>query len=79
MSTETVVFRVEGMHCGSCSMLIDDTLEDLPGVSHSHTELKPARATVTLNTNSTGPQQVIDAVAALGYTMTVQPQSTERR
>ena len=73
MSTETVVFRVEGMHCGSCSMLIDDTLEDLPGVSHSHTEVKAARSTVTLNTTRTGPQQVIDAIAALGYTMTVQP------
>jgi copper chaperone len=73
MSTETVEFRVEGMHCGSCSMLIDDTLEDLPGVKHSHTELKAARSTVTMDTNSTGTQQIIDAVAALGYTMTVQP------
>ena len=43
MPTSTHVFRVEGMHCGSCPLLIDDTLEDLPGVSRSHTELKAAR------------------------------------
>jgi len=70
MSIETVVFRVEGMHCGSCSMLIDDTLEDLPGVSDSLTEFKAARSTVKLDTDRTGPRQVIDAIAALGYTMT---------
>jgi copper chaperone CopZ len=73
MSTETVVFRVEGMHCGSCSMLIDDTLEDVPGVSDSHTEFKAARSTVTLDTTRTDAQQVIDAIAAVGYTMTPQP------
>jgi copper chaperone CopZ len=54
-------------------MLIDDTLEDLPGVSDSHTEFKAARATVTLDTTRTDPQQVIDAITALGYTMTPQP------
>jgi copper chaperone len=72
MSTETVEFRVEGMHCGSCSMLIDDTLEDLPGVKYSHTELKAARSTVTLDNTLTDAKQVIDAITTLGYTMTVQ-------
>ncbi len=32
MATATYTFRVEGMHCGSCALLIDDALEDLPGV-----------------------------------------------
>jgi copper chaperone len=44
MPTSTHVLRIDGMHCGSCSMLIDDTVEDLPGVSRSHTELKAARS-----------------------------------
>ena len=43
MPTSTHVFRIHGMHCGSCSLLIDDTLEDLPGVSRSQAELKAGR------------------------------------
>jgi copper chaperone len=70
MSTGTYVFRVEGMHCGSCSLLIDDTLEDLPGVSHAQTEFKAARSTVTLDTTRTDPQQIIDIIADLGYNAT---------
>jgi len=73
MSTSTHVFRVEGMHCGSCPLLIDDTLEDLPGVSRSHTELKAGRSTVTLDATRTDLQQVIDTITGLGYSVAVQP------
>ena len=60
------------MHCGSCSLLIDDTLEDLPGVSRSHTELKAGRSTLQLDTALTDAQQVIDTIIDLGYTAAVQ-------
>ena len=73
MATSTHVFRVEGMHCGSCSLLIDDTLEDLPGVSRSHTEFKAGRSTVTLDATRTDLQQVIDTITGLGYSVAVQP------
>jgi len=59
------------MHCGSCPLLIDDTLEDLPGVSRSHTELKAARSTVWLDTTHTDAQQVIETITGLGYTVSV--------
>ena len=72
MPTSTHVFRIDGMHCGSCPLLIDDTLEDLPGVSRSHTELKAGRSTVQLDTAVTDAQQVIDTITGLGYTAAVQ-------
>jgi copper chaperone CopZ len=72
MPTSTHVFRIGGMHCGSCTLLIDDTLEDLPGVSRSQTELKAGRSTVWLDTAHTDSQQVIDAITGLGYTATAQ-------
>jgi copper chaperone len=68
MPTTTYVFRVDGMHCASCSLLIDDALEDLPGVSRSHTELKAGRSTVQLDTTLTDPRHVIDTITGLGYT-----------
>lgn len=72
MSHSTHVFHVEGMHCGSCSLLIDDTLHDLPGVSQSHTDLKSRQSTVQLDTTRTDPQHVIDAITGLGYTASAQ-------
>jgi copper chaperone len=68
MPTSTHIFRVDGMHCASCSLLIDDAIEDLPGVSRSHTELKAGRSTVQLDTTLTDPRQVIDTITGLGYT-----------
>ncbi|OKH80774.1 heavy metal transporter [Mycobacterium sp. ST-F2] len=69
----THVFSVSGMHCASCSLLIDDALEDLPGVQDAHTDLKANRATVQLDTTLTTAQQVIDTITNLGYTATPQP------
>jgi copper chaperone len=59
------------MHCGSCPLLIDDTLEDLPGVSRSHIELKAARSTVWLDISHTNPRQIIETITGLGYTASV--------
>lgn len=70
MTTSTYVFHVTGMHCASCSLLIDDTLEDLPGVSRSQTDLKAGRSTVHLDSTLTDPQQVITTITDLGYTAT---------
>ncbi|CRK56789.1 Heavy metal transport/detoxification protein [Alloactinosynnema sp. L-07] len=40
-TTTTHVFRIEGMRCGSCALLIDDTLDDLPGVHSVQTTIRP--------------------------------------
>lgn len=69
----THVFSVSGMHCASCSLLIDDALEDLPGVQDTRTDLRAKRTTVQLDTTLTTPQQVIDTITDLGYTVTTQP------
>jgi len=65
--TTTHEFRVEGMHCGSCALLVDDTLEDLPGVSGAQTSVKQSRSTVELDLTQCGPDEVIAAIAELGY------------
>ncbi|MEV8511463.1 heavy-metal-associated domain-containing protein [Dactylosporangium sp. NPDC051484] len=65
-TTATITFRVEGMHCGSCGLLIDDTLEDLPGVSASTTNVRTGHTTVTLDPARVAPEQVITAIGQLG-------------
>jgi len=66
-------FRVEGMHCGSCALLIDDTLADLPGVEDAQTSMKHALSTVELDVSRTTPQDVIEAIAELGYRASTVP------
>lgn len=67
MATTTHVFRVEGMHCGSCALLIDDTLEDLPGVHATQTTMKQGRSTVELDASQCSLEDVIAAIEQLGY------------
>lgn len=73
MSATSHVFCVEGMHCGSCALLIDDALQDLPGVRSTQTEVKAGRSTVELDMDHTSPEDVINAIAELGYRASLQP------
>jgi copper chaperone len=68
MADTVYVFTVSGMHCGSCGLLIDDTLEDLPGVSASRTDVKQARTTVYVDPTRCAIDDVIGAIAVAGYT-----------
>ncbi|MBL7502467.1 heavy-metal-associated domain-containing protein [Frankia sp. CNm7] len=67
MSATTHTFRVEGMHCASCALLIDDALEDLPGVRGTQTTLKQGRTTVDLDLSRNSPQDVVKVIEELGY------------
>lgn len=67
----THVFRINGMHCGSCALLIDDALEDLAGVRDTQTSMKTGRSVVDLDTSVTTPTDVITAITGLGYTAEV--------
>lgn len=63
----TLTVGVDGMHCGSCALLIDDALGDLPGVAGSRTSVKDRRSTVELDTELSSPDEVVAAITELGY------------
>jgi len=67
MSTEFVL-SVQGMHCASCGLLIDETLEDLPGVDGSSTSVRAATTTVRVDPEACDPGTLIAEIAMLGYT-----------
>ncbi|ADU09693.1 cation transporter [Micromonospora aurantiaca] len=60
-------FSVTGMHCTSCGLLIDETLEDLPGVTRSQTSVRAGRTVVDLDEALCAPAQVAAAITAVGY------------
>jgi copper chaperone CopZ len=63
-------FRVEGMHCTSCSLLIDETLEDLDGVHRSTTKLRKRRTVVEFDPATCATERIVAAIAEAGYSAT---------
>ncbi len=41
-------YRITGMHCASCGLLVDDTLEDIPGIASSSTDARSGSAVIDL-------------------------------
>ena len=65
-----LVLDIEGMHCGSCGLTIDDAVEEIPEVSRSTTSFKARTTEAVLVGGADRDQtahQVLDAVAAAGY------------
>jgi copper chaperone len=58
---------VTGMHCASCSILIDESLEELPGVVSSSTDLRRETTTVEYDPTQTSLTTITDEIAKLGY------------
>ena len=57
---------VTGMHCGSCGMLIDEVMEDVPGERSSATDVKAGRTTVE-HDDTVDAAAMVAAVAEAGY------------
>jgi copper chaperone CopZ len=65
---QTAVLTVEGMHCQSCVLLIEETLVEDLGVASASVDLASARATVTYDPARFTVSDLCDAVVAAGYT-----------
>ena len=70
--TITRTYVVEGMHCASCGMLIDDALADLDGVLTSTTSFRTGTAVVEVQPGRVETAAVIAAVGEAGYTARLQ-------
>jgi len=65
-----LVVAVGGMHCASCGLLVDEVVEELPGVASATTDVRAGRTVVrpTVDGGATlDPAQVVDAIRDLGY------------
>ena len=67
MTETTQRYRVSGMHCSSCSMLVDMTLEELDGVESAKTDHASGESIVTYDSEVVGPDALVQAVRRVGY------------
>jgi copper chaperone CopZ len=66
----TIELDVTGMHCGSCSALIEESLGELPAVKAASVDLDSARAVVTYDPSRLDADGLCAVVAEVGYSAT---------
>jgi len=68
MATVTRRFTTGGMHCRSCSMLIEMDVGDLPGVVSVSSDHAGGVTEVTYDEAALGPEDIVHAITKAGYT-----------
>ena len=58
---------VEGMHCGSCVALIEETLNEREGVTAALVDLDSAHAVIEYDPSTLDVEEIRAAIAEVGY------------
>lgn len=61
------VLKIDGMHCISCTMLVDGDLEDLKGVKSSKTNFAKAICEVEFEEKEVDIEKIVETVKGTGY------------
>ena len=75
----TYAFKVEGMHCQSCEILIKEELGELPGVSEVVVDHSTGQGTLNLDESLSTQDDVIAAIKNAGYTATLAAIQTAKK
>lgn len=67
MAITRLTLSVEGMHCASCTLLIDEMLEDVTGVHRATTKLRKRRTVVDFDPAACSPAAIVAAINEAGY------------
>ena len=60
---------VQGMHCASCAMTVEQLLRDVPGVHSARVNAAAQRASVVWDSTCVGPSRWMDQTRGQGYTL----------
>ena len=64
---ETSTFKTSGMHCPSCSMLIEMTLTEMPGVVSAKADQARGTTVVTYDPSVLDTTAIASAIRGAGY------------
>jgi len=67
MSATTARLNTSGMHCRSCSMLVDMTVGELDGVSDVTTDHATGETIVSFDSEQVTVGSIIGAIRSVGY------------
>jgi Cu2+-exporting ATPase/Cu+-exporting ATPase len=69
MHTQT--YQVKGMHCASCSSIIERTFKKVPGVHSAEVNYGTEKAKVSFDTSKTSPSDLSKKIEPLGYSLVI--------
>jgi Cu+-exporting ATPase len=64
---ETLKIKISGMHCSSCAMNIDNSIEEIPGVLSSKTNYAKGETEVVFAPGKSVQSAAKKAIEKLGY------------
>lgn len=64
---ETLHINVPTIHCNSCKLNIEESLEELHGVAESSVSLDDKQVTVTYDPETVDPMAITAAIEDAGY------------
>jgi len=67
LSETTARLATTGLHCRSCSMLVDMTVGELDGVSQVTTDHATGETIVTFDPDAIAVESIIGAIQSVGY------------
>jgi heavy metal translocating P-type ATPase len=70
-----LTLKISNMWCPACAWLIDETLQKMPGISHSLCDFSTDRLQVTYQPIRTSPDQIVAVIKKLGYRATIPGQT----
>jgi len=66
---EPQIFKVKGMHCASCSSMIEKTFKKIDGVESVEVNYGTEKAKVSFDSSKTSPQVLSKHIEPLGYSL----------
>ncbi|MEK7521897.1 MAG: cation transporter [Patescibacteria group bacterium] len=63
------IFKIDGMDCVSCAVMIDDVLEEVPGVLSSKTSYAKGETEVEFDEGKTTEEDVAASIEQGGYSV----------
>jgi copper chaperone CopZ len=66
---ETIILKLSGLHCSSCSLNIDGEIEELKGVISSNTSYAKQKSVVIYDPKLVNPAKFTQIIENLGYTV----------
>jgi mercuric ion binding protein len=67
MAMDTITLSVPTVHCRSCKLNIEESLEEVAGVSSSDVDVDAKQVTVTFDGAAVEPAAIRSAIETAGY------------
>jgi Cu2+-exporting ATPase/Cu+-exporting ATPase len=70
-------YKVKGMHCVSCSSIIEKTLRKVEGIQSAEVNYATEKAKISFNPAKTNPHDLSKHIEPLGYSLEIPPAAEE--